>query len=65
MPQFDKCWHTVSYHSDALIACLYEYYLCYDVPDFHKKLYYIPLPMIIPVVDKNVRKGMVRLLKCL
>lgn len=36
MPQFDKCWHTVSYHSDALIACLYEYYLCYDVSEFHK-----------------------------
>ena len=65
MPQFDKCWHTVSYHSDALIACLYEYYLCYDVPDFHKKLYYIPLPMIIPAIDENRQKGNGEVIKVL
>ena len=65
MPQFDKCWHTVSYHSDALIACLYEYYLCYDVPYFHKKLYYIPLPMIIPDIDENRQKGNGEVIKVL
>ncbi len=57
MPQFDKCWHTVSCHSDALVACLYEYYLCYDVPEFKDKLHYIPLPMEIPVKDKQTVKG--------
>ncbi len=51
MPQFDNCWHYVSYHSDALVACLYEYYLCYDVPEFRDKLHYIPLPMEIPATD--------------
>ena len=65
MPQFDKCWHTVSYHSDALIACLYEYYLCYDVSEFHKKLYYIPLPMIIPAIDENRQKGNGEVIKVL
>lgn len=63
--QFDKCWHTVSYHSDALIACLYEYYLCYDIPDFHKKLYYISLPMIIPTIDENRQKGNGEVIKVL
>lgn len=47
MPQFEDCWHYVSHHSDALVACLYEYYLCYHVPAFSHRLYYIPLPMEI------------------
>lgn len=55
MPQFADCWHYVSHHSDALIACLYEYYLCYDVPAFSQKLYYIPLPMEIPVGAISVK----------
>lgn len=47
--QYKSCWHTVSYGADALVACLYEYYLCYDTKDFHNRLHYIPLPMEIPV----------------
>lgn len=34
--------------SDALVACLYEYYLCYRSWLSHGKLHYIPLPIEIP-----------------
>lgn len=47
IPQFVDCWLYTTCHSDALIACLYEYYRCYDVPAFNQKLHYIPLPMEI------------------
>lgn len=53
-PQYKQCWHTVSYGADALIACLYEYYLCYDTNKFHDHLHYIPLPMEVP---NTIAKG--------
>lgn len=65
MPQFDNCWHYVSWHSDALVACLYEYYLCYDVPAFKDKLYYIPLPIEIPLTDRFLPKGQGKTIKVL
>lgn len=65
MPQFDKCWHYVSYHSDALVACLYEYYLCYNVPEFRDKLHYIPLPMVIPPTESFSVKGTREVIKVL
>lgn len=43
-----ECWRKTSEMADALVACLYEYWLAYDEPPFDKKLRYIPLPMIIP-----------------
>lgn len=46
--QYRRCWLTVSRRSDALVACLYEYYLCYNTADFCSKLHYIPLPMQLP-----------------
>lgn len=61
--QYQKCWHTVSCKSDALVACLYEYYLCYDTDMFHNRLHYIPLPMEMPSevvgsgIDKDVEKN--------
>lgn len=57
MPSFDRCWHLVTYRSDALVACLYEYYLCYDVPAFRGRLHYIPLPMEIPSAKGVATKG--------
>lgn len=65
MKQFDDCWRYVSVHSDALVACLYEYYLCYDVPEFGKRLYYIPLPMMIPTIDVASCKGKGEVIKVL
>lgn len=65
MPQFDDCWHEVACCSDALVACLYEYYLCYDTPEFRKKLHYIPLPMEIPSTDGLTSKGQGETIKVL
>lgn len=65
LPSFDDCWHLVASHSDALVACLYEYYLCYAVPAFRDKLYYIPLPMEIPSDAGVVTKGKGAIIKVL
>lgn len=42
------CWRYTSAKADALVACLYEYWLCYNVDSFVRKLHYLPLPMILP-----------------
>ena len=34
--------------ADALLPCLYEYYVYYNIPEYKDKLYYMPLPMEIP-----------------
>ena len=64
-PQFIRCWHDVAYNSDALVACLYEYWLCYNTPRFAKRLHYIPLPMEIPHESSARIKGMGRTIKVL
>lgn len=55
IPQIVDCWKYVSLCSDALIACLYEYYLCYQIPIFDNKLYYIALPIDIPSFDSHLK----------
>ncbi len=57
IPSFLDCWQYVSFHADALVPCLYEYYQCYHTPDFQGKLHYISLPMEMPVDEKLVIKG--------
>lgn len=47
LPEIVSCWQKSSSMADALVACLYEYYLCYNVPPFSRKLHYIPLPIIV------------------
>ena len=64
-PQFIRCWHDVAYNSDALVACLYEYWLCYNTPRFAKRLHYIPLPMEIPHESSANIKGQGRTIKVL
>lgn len=54
-PQYVRCWRDVSALSDAIVACLYEYWLCYDVPQFAGRLHYIPLPMDIPHDDMRTK----------
>lgn len=51
IPEFYDCWRYTSKNADALIPCLYEYYLCYHTPDYQAKLHYLPLPMEIPAMD--------------
>lgn len=56
--QYLLCWRSVTRHSNAFVACLYEYWLCYNVPEFSSRLHYIPLPMEIPSSSVIRLKGM-------
>lgn len=44
----EESWRAISHMSDALVACLYEYWLNYNEEPFAHKLHYIPLPMVLP-----------------
>ena len=44
----EESWRKTSDIADALVACLYEYWLDYNEPPFAGKLHYIPLPMVMP-----------------
>lgn len=48
LPSYISCCCYANRKADALIPCLYEYYLCYDIPEYHDKLHYISLPIEIP-----------------
>ena len=65
MPSFVDAWRYVTAHADALVPCLYEYYLCYDTPEYHDKLHYLPLPMEIPTDGKVRIKGQGEVIKVL
>lgn len=54
-PDFVRCWLRSSVKADALVACLYEYYLCYDAEPFREKLHYIPLPVVMPGEEPEVK----------
>ena len=38
-------WRKTTHMADALVACLYEYWLDYNEPPYAEKLHYIPLPI--------------------
>lgn len=65
IPSALDCWRDVTAHADALVPCLYEYYLCYDTPVYHNKLHYLPLPMEIPTDGKVRIKGQGEVIKVL
>ena len=44
----EESWRKTTRMADALVACLYEYWLDYNEPPFARKLRYIPLPMALP-----------------
>lgn len=48
LPDIVDNWRGASALADALVACLYEYYLDYDVEPYKEKLFYVPLPMELP-----------------
>ena len=52
LPEFVACWRESSLKADALLPCLYEYWLAYDVEPFRAKLRYMPLPVRIPDVAR-------------
>lgn len=41
----EASWRNTTAMADALVACLYEYWLDYNEPPYAAKLHYIPLPM--------------------
>lgn len=43
--------------SARLVACLYEYYLCYDCDPYRSKLRYLPLPIDLPDASLVRTKG--------
>lgn len=48
LPEYvDACRYANS-KADLLLPCLYEYYRYYDLPEYHDKLRYFPLPIEIP-----------------
>ena len=51
------CWRYTSAKADALVACLYEYWLCYNVDSFVRKLHYLPLPMILHRTGRKAPEG--------
>lgn len=58
-------WRSTSQMADALVPCLYEYWLAYNVEPFASKLHYIPLPMTMPTDDKIKVKGAADTIKVL
>lgn len=48
LPEYVRCCDYVNARADALLPCLYEYYVCYDLPANRGRLYYLPLPIEIP-----------------
>lgn len=41
----EASWRKTTHMADALVACLYEYWLDYNEPPYAAKLHYIPLPI--------------------
>lgn len=45
IPEVVRNNREVALMADALTACLYEYYLCYNISEYGPRLHYMPLPM--------------------
>lgn len=52
MPEEIKTTEYAANAASCLMACLYEYYVNYNIPQFHNKLNYIALPIVI---DKEAK----------
>ena len=65
IPSAVDAWRESSLLADALVPCLYEYWLCYNEEPFAHKLHYIPLPMVIPHIEKLTPKGRGEVIKVL
>lgn len=47
IPELLHCCNYSNAKADVLLPCLYEYYVYYDLLEYHDKLYYMPLPIDI------------------
>lgn len=57
----EASWRNTTAMADALVPCLYEYWLDYNEPPYAAKLHYIPLPM---ECEKMVRWCDGEMVKC-
>lgn len=55
LPECVSCWRKASEAADALVPCLYEYYLCYADGPYAPKMRYIGLPMELPSAGVRVK----------
>lgn len=53
----EAAWRKTTEMADALVACLYEYWLDYNEPPFSQKLHYLPLPINLPASINIRAKG--------
>ena len=58
----EASWRKTTHMADALVACLYEYWLDYNEPPYAAKLHYIPLSI---ECEEMVRWGDGEMVKCL
>ena len=58
----EASWRKTTRMADALVACLYEYWLDYNEPPYAAKLHYIPLPI---ECEEMVRLCDGEMVKCL
>lgn len=56
----EASWRKTTRMADALVACLYEYWLDYNEPPYAAKLHYIPLPIKCEEMVKWCNGEMVR-----
>lgn len=55
-PAAYRCWKHTTRMADALCACLYEYWLCYNEESFCGRIHYLPLPVKpVPAVLRRVK----------
>ncbi|MBO4963625.1 MAG: hypothetical protein J6C05_05270 [Prevotella sp.] len=59
MSDYIHCCDYANRRADALLPCLYEYYVYYNLPQYRDKLYYMPLPMEIPETVFSVQCSVV------
>ena len=52
LPECVACFDKAAACADAFAACLYEYYLAYDMEPYRGRLHYLPLPMHQPGVAR-------------
>ena len=53
----EESWRKTTDMADALVACLYEYWLDYNEPPYASKLHYLPLPIELPAPVDIRTKG--------
>ncbi|MGM9723671.1 MAG: glycosyltransferase [Prevotella sp.] len=67
IPEFIDALYYANNKANALVPCLYEYFVYYNLPQYKDKLYYVPLPIEIPHFsgEENMRRRVKKPVKVL